>query len=241
MMLYFPCYAGVEFDDSDDGLVAGDSASFGTIYTSQALTISAWVYVHTGWGSDSYPKVIEQGDYDGGGGWQMFLNGSNGYISLGVDVTNFISTTSVPVEGWHHIVVTWDHDDLVGKVYLDYTTTETAEINSDVKAIDTDVYIGNRKIFQRCFDGVIADVAVWSERLTDAEVALLYYSRLKYMPLQIQPANLVCYYPLDDQADGTASDALTFLDRSGNGNTMTADANAGDGCTARAEEYLSYP
>jgi len=58
------------------------------------------------------------------------------------------------------------------------------------------------------------------------------------MPLQIQPANLVGYWPLDDHPhNDTANSAngFTWNDLSGNGNTGTSS-----GTNAQGESILSY-
>ena len=69
---------------------------------------------------------------------------------------------------------------------------------------------------------------------------LLADSKVKGMPLQIQPANLKLYLPLDDYTAGTALNAATFLDLSGNGNNGTGvDADADSTCVG--EEILNSP
>ena len=61
------------------------------------------------------------------------------------------------------------------------------------------------------------------------------------MSLQVDPSNLVMYLPLDDLADGAASNGLTFGDLSGNGNDGTGDDGTNNtGLTAKAEVVLSY-
>jgi len=88
-------------------------------------------------------------------------------------------------------------------------------------------------------DDLIEEIAIWNTKLSDDEVALLYSSKLKRMPLQIQPANLKLYLPLDDHTAGTALNTTVFKDLSGNGNDGTGtDADADSSTTA---EVLNYP
>ena len=92
----------------------------------------------------------------------------------------------------------------------------------------------------RYFNGTISDVAVWSVAITDDEIALLAQSRMKRMPLQIQPSNLKAYLPLDDVSEGTTINTKDFIDMSGNGNNGTG-SDAGGESIGEAETYISYP
>lgn len=90
---------------------------------------------------------------------------------------------------------------------------------------------------------IVNDVAIWKGvAVSGAELSLSYNSRVKHMPLQIQPLNLVAYLPMDDGQDGTSADGATVSDMSGNGNNGTGDDGANNtGLTWKAEEVLSYP
>ena len=81
-------------------------------------------------------------------------------------------------------------------------------------------------------------MAIWRAVLTPTEIALLAKSRVKGIPLQIQPSNLKAYWPLDEFADGaTASGAGSIKDLSGNGNHGTPS----NGPFGRPEFVLSRP
>ncbi len=68
---------------------------------------------------------------------------------------------------------------------------------------------------------------------------ILGTSKVKRMPHQISPANLVSYWPLDDLAEGTNINTQTFLDRVSVNNGTGVDSDADS--DAIAEEVLSYP
>lgn len=88
---------------------------------------------------------------------------------------------------------------------------------------------------------IVSEIAVWSVELTEAQSAQYHNAKMRRIPLQIQPANLLMYSPLDDYADGTTSlGGNTFRDESGNGNTGTMVDTDGDSI-ALAEGELSYP
>ena len=62
------------------------------------------------------------------------------------------------------------------------------------------------------------------------------------MPLQVRPASLQAYLPLDQLTDGTSADGITFIDMSGIGNTGAGDDGANNtGLAATAGEAISYP
>lgn len=88
----------------------------------------------------------------------------------------------------------------------------------------------------------IEEVAYWSVKLSDNEVAQLASSRLRRIPLQIQPLSLAGYYPIDDYEDGAAGNGKIFLDYSGNGRHGTGDDGQNNtGLTVNAGSVLSYP
>ena len=78
--------------------------------------------------------------------------------------------------------------------------------------------------------------------MSQLEIDLLAKSKVKGIPLQIQPSSLKLYLPLDDFADNTALDTTVdgYVDRSGNGNHGQGVDADGDS-TNTAESVLSYP
>lgn len=105
-----------------------------------------------------------------------------------------------------------------------------------------EVWIGLRTDGNAGFSGDINEVAIWQAALTTTEFDLLCDSKIKGMPLQIQPSNLKVYFPLDDYGDGSALDTSVngYRDISGNDKHGTGFDADGDS-TNKAEEILSYP
>lgn len=91
----------------------------------------------------------------------------------------------------------------------------------------------------RYFDGKISEFAIWDVALTQDEITLLAKSKVKGMPYQLQPSNLITYIPLDDLSEGAGINAVTFKDRGRNGNDGTGVDGDADS-SAVAEEVLSY-
>lgn len=93
-----------------------------------------------------------------------------------------------------------------------------------------------------CF-GTIDEVAVWNAELTDNDISILANSKVKHMPLQISPGNIIFYLPMDDQPDGTSADGDTLVnqDNPGTANGTGNDGANNTGLTWKAEAVLSYP
>ena len=93
--------------------------------------------------------------------------------------------------------------------------------------------------FDEWSNGTTDDPFLHAKELSATEMAQIYNSKMRYMPIQISSS--VGYWPLDDQPDGTSFDGDTAVDRSGNGNDGVGNDGAnGTGLTAKAEEVLSY-
>lgn len=91
-------------------------------------------------------------------------------------------------------------------------------------------------------NALIIEIALWGHELSVIEVGQVSNSKVKYMPLQIQPTDLRAYWPMDDGIDGASADGDTVRDLSGNGNDGVGnDGPNNSGLTWTAEEVLSYP
>lgn len=149
--------------------------------------------------------------------------------------------TTVPAAGtWYHLALV--DNDTVTKLYVN-GVQEGADITDTINNDDyRNVVIGCSDTGgSKPHDGPLTEVAMWSTALTTAEVSLLYTSRLKGMPLQIQSGSLLGYWPLNDLEHGHAGiNGDTFRDRSGNGNDGTGVDADGDSF-GRGEHVLSYP
>jgi hypothetical protein len=114
----------------------------------------------------------------------------------------------------------------------------------DMVAQTTNCFIGatSATAANTMMNGQITEIAFWDVALTVAEVALLSNSKIKGIPLQIRPANLVLYLPMDDQTADTSADGDTVYDKSGNARNGTGvDGANNTGLTWSGESVLSYP
>ena len=148
----------------------------------------------------------------------------------------------------HCIVMTMDGPNQSAKVYLDGvsqnikvveagTPDNFANFQYDVPLLGRNV----RTAYDSFFDGRLYEMAVWNSILTETEANLYCNSYLKRIALQIDPDNLVGYWPLDDYPEGHGTLAsTTWKDLSGNGNDGTGVDADNDSDTV-AESVLTYP
>lgn len=239
------CWAGVDFAGDDDSINAGSGSSVDNIWATGG-TISVWLNLDSDGGGDE-GRIIQKGDWEidtvseAGGKVKIFFWHKWSGTSLGCTTTN----TVIDLNTWSHFVLTYDKSSAANNpvMYVNASSVATNDPTPTGTA-DTDAphdwIIGNVASV-RGFDGEMSDLAAWNVILTQAQIDQLYNSRLKGMPMQVAPANLKAYWPLNDICDGCDLAGASFLDRSGNGNTGTgSDANASGG-QGRAESVLTYP
>ena len=200
------------------------------------MTVSAWIYAQTR-GGNGVGRIVAKEDtvspttpY-----WRFFVGGaSDADMTLrfdrGYPTTDLQAVTvadAILQNTWHHVLVTWNGSATAANVifYVDGSViSHGSDINgSGTKASDAAISFAIGSVSgttTRAFDGYIGEVAVWNVILTTAERDQLQKSLLKRMPLQIKPANLKGYWPLDECAHAaTCTTSNMFLDYSGNANS----------------------
>ena len=236
LLMCSPCYAGVDFTPNS-------TINCGTSVIGVNLSISAWINT-----SSATDAQIVSKDDDQAGGVREFQFRTSGtklqtIVFIGGNVGIATSGASVNTGSWVHVAGTYDGTTI--RTYINGSPDGTdATYNGDADSSDDEVGIGARlsnagAVIEEKFDGQITEVCLWNTALTADEISLLYSSRLKGISLQIKPANLKLYLPLDDHASGTALNTTVFKDLSGNGNDGTGvDTDADSFTTA---EILNYP
>jgi len=238
----------VNFDGTNDVIsVVRDSS-----IEPAAITISAWVNTDTAvngaytiaskpFTSFSDPYYSYQLRLDNSGGIRVFwvvVPAAYAGRSENIHIAGGNISTGV----WSHIVVSYDDnagDGKRSKMYIDGAEVSTNNVSLTIAYHNMPLTLGRTETIGWYFNGKINETAIWDVALTSAEVAQLYNSKVKGMPLQIQSTNLQSYYPFDDHPHSDVADSantLVFKDQSSNSNDGTAS-----GCNAQAEEVLSYP
>ncbi len=264
LFLSTTAFAGIDFDGADDFLDVGTLGNAGVNMDTSPLTLACWIkssnttallqvcgtintgsttFIQVNLNSDSVESVaagnifVSSRDQD--------ANRRSGAVE---------SDTGVTDGNWHYLYIEF-HVGVSHVVYLD--GVEKTVVQSSTDNVDNTanfafpLYIGARNLRGTAdinFDGIITEFVMWQKttagaiELTQAEIDLLAKAKIKRMPLQIRPSDIVFYIPTDDEPDGTSFDGDTAVDRSGNGNDGTGNDGANNtGLTAKAEEVLSYP
>jgi len=172
----------------------------------------------------------------GTGKIRFFLSSDN---SGGPPDRLIVDGTSTINDGdWHHVLATTDGTGTFAgtAVYIDGVDEATVIDDSLTATILNDVTpeIGARQALFT-YNGALSDVVVWSSEITPTEAAIICQSRLKFSALMFQQANVVGYWPMDDQPHGTATIGDTVRDFFG-----VNDGTSVNGGTWNAEEALSY-
>lgn len=237
-------WASVEFDNVDDELTCGSDSSIDDLPLAD-FSYSAWIYPESA-GEGGAGRLISKRTLSSGvGGWTIFTADTNAIRMItvdggGVEADSDSADSSISWNAWHHVAMNYDQSTKTIDLYVDGTEVSYATQTAGTFDPDSDasgnMLMGNTLFVTdtRTFDGQINDVAIWTVLLTQEEITQLASSRVKGMPLQISPSNLVAYWPMDDQPDGTSDS--TYRDVVGVSSTCTGTS----GTTAKAEEVLSY-
>ncbi len=243
LLLLSPCWAGINFNGDVDYIKSASSVvDFGT----SDFTIAFWGKSSQSTG-DYYHFFSNKDDYSDNfvrvrvnnatGKTQVYCEEGGGTNNTTTGDTN-VTTDNVR----RHFIIT--RAGSVVTIYLNNVldgSTDSAGQNGDLGTTDF-FWVGwdgtNAGYY---WGGEINEFAVWNSLLTSDERSLLYNSKIKGIPLQIQPSNLQWYLSLNDYPEGHGTlDSTTFVDRSSNG-VNGAGVDADNDSDVIAETYLSYP
>ena len=255
-LISFPAFGGVDFDGLDDSVRISNTS--GAIDGMTDMTISCWFNVDQQ-GDSAFPRLMRKARTavpDGDNSyWELHLNLKSGagtgilQFRAGYVTTVGIWNTDDAIfnfDEWNHFLVVYTHDNVNNNptFYLNgdsITVNETSTPGGPTLTDTSFMRLGDWGTRTRSLDGLMTEVAVWDTRLTASEAALLGKSKIKGMPYQIQPGNLVGYWSLDEVANDVSANNVTFVDRSGSGNDgIGDDGDNNTGMLGKAEEVLSY-
>ncbi len=245
LFLSSTCFGSVDFDGASDYIISdANVVDFGT----NDFSIAFWGK----FGTDvtTWRHIFSNKDDFGASHVRIRVDRTGGTLDILVESTSvdsMNSTITVNDNVWRHYVLvrtTGNFPAIVARLYingvLDNTDQGSVAWNGDL-GTDDFFWLGTdgANIGTSELDGIITDFAVWTSQLTAGEVSLLYNSKVKRMPLQIQPSSLVWYMPLDDVAEGTGINGSVFSDMSSNKKDATGVEASGT-TGGKAEEILSY-
>lgn len=242
MLIPSLCFGNVIFDGIDDRIVSGDSDFEGMT----KLSFSILVKRNGNSVSGNNGRILHKNgtftifwfDSDSG------LGANDNDIAFGLYHLGFtaIQTTAKTTTDYINIIGVWDSG-VTWKLYIDNIEVATgSKGGTGGTSVDPLILGLDEDLSTAGFNGDINEVYVWTGYiLTEADRVTLN-SKGKRIGLQISPANLKLYLPIDDIADGVSADGATFKDLSGNGNDGTGDDGANNtGLIGAAETLLTYP
>jgi hypothetical protein len=108
------------------------------------LTVSAWVFLTSYIAGTSGPTVISNTDYDG---WALRINNGSLFADLrltGGSVTRAIGTSTIPLNAWAHIALTYDGSTVTGYIngFPVGTVTGSGTVSNGANS-ETCTFIGN--------------------------------------------------------------------------------------------------
>lgn len=247
------CWGGVAFDGTDDYLcLEGQS---GLLTAGQSITITAWIYPTT--------VAVSQGVFEYGSrapgsqtGFLFKTMPTNNELILNligfVDITTTAMTISTTEEQFVAVSYENSSDDATFYHFLPSTNTWTKQLVASTFSYtaptsSTDIIIGATHSWassvcsslESHFSGKINDVYMFGTNLSENQIHNIGKSKLKR--IMSPPSNLVLYYPLDDEEDGSSADGDVFTDLSSNRKNFTGNDGANNtGLTAKAEAVLTY-
>jgi hypothetical protein len=240
----FNCFAGVDFDTTDDFIDCGDGSGVNT--GSGDFSLSAWFRI------PDTAAAIESlaghgGSSTGGKRYRIFCTATLCSSQIDDNVANRTATdTGLTADdgNWHFVVGVRDGNNL--RVYYDGVEGDSSP--TDITGIgDLDqahpfligAFTNNSTGLKANFASAnITEVALYKGVVLSAtDILNMFNARIKGLPLQF---GATAYWPVDDVPDGTSADGNKFIDRIST-NHGTGDNGANNtGLTAKAEEILTY-
>ena len=167
-----PFKSGYEFDGAATILTKGGYQPLDNV---TALTIECWFIPSTL--SGSYRLISQYVDATHHAELRQSDNDIIASVGDGTDAAFAVPANVLTAAGeLYHLVMVWDKDDNGGKVtcYVDNVVYNGANTATDPIDATVDLFIGSRNDASHYFPGVICKVALYSSKLTAANVETLY-------------------------------------------------------------------
>lgn len=157
-----------EFDGIDDYVDCGTDS---TLNLTGSLTISAWIFPKT-FGGGGYGRILDKGD--GTKGYSFYVKQSTSgisFITYGGVISNSNSGV-IALNKWQHAVVVYDEITKAVTFYIDgLPVGSSANAVNPLDSSASHLAIGIRGYDpNRAFNGIIDEVRVYNEALTDNEI-----------------------------------------------------------------------
>lgn len=156
--------------------IPGASLNLGT----GAFTLEAWIFLDSTPGANRWPAIMsKRGDPSGLDGFLFSLLPNTGEMHIQIDGSNQNPGPVVTPQTWHHVAITRDGTTIT--YYLDGSQGGNANSGNNMDSPHA-LWLGDDEPsphqHNTAWNGIIDEVAVWSECLTAAEIACHYNAGL---------------------------------------------------------------
>ena len=165
----------LNFNGSTNNISINDSVN---LNFTTSMSVSAWIKWNiipsTG---VAYATILNN---NGDSQYRLQHNGTNSNFEFGIKTNSgdtYVTSLTSPVAGvWYHLVGTWDGNLI--KLYVNGVLEKTGPRTGTIPSSIIPVKIGSSSSSARWFNGIIDEVNLWNQALTQAEVTQVYSSNL---------------------------------------------------------------
>ena len=175
-------FAGYQSSPTDNVKI-NDTAAIQNIFDGGG-TIAGWIYVRSD-GEANVGGIVNK--EAGNKGWTLRVEGeSSGLVDLhfghlfSSDDGEWEAQALLTINAWHHVAATYDNGSTSNNplIYIDGVSQTVTEIFAPTGTRDSDVgadlYIGTNFIDSSTFDGLIAQIQLWTTIESAAEILALF-------------------------------------------------------------------
>ena len=173
-------------------------------------TITAWIYPKS-FGDNNYGRIVEKSDAGNTEGTIFYLNNYSGQETLRLYHANGNTysyadavNNAVKLNQWQHVAVTVKNNEVHFYVNgQDVTLNHT--IGNMTEDTNDSLYIGDEPSGSRTFNGIIDDVMIFNDSLSQQQIQAIYENKTNTIVSQELAANQTwqcCITPNDGIVDG---------------------------------------
>lgn len=168
------------FDGINDYILVPSSASYNSIETSTAVSITAWVNIRAWYQNWSHFMILERHKAATDNGWGFAILKQPAQVSIFYPQDMAMADTigfQPLFNNWYHVAVTWNKngEDSV-RMYINGVKKKTFKTNTPLTNTNNGmVYIGTSIVgIDEYSDGKIDELGVYNRVLTDTEIYDIY-------------------------------------------------------------------